>query len=296
MRARSGVANRSKKIRRARLSWLGQVARKTEEDVVMRTWKWMEVCGHRNIGRLKLRESEVIRKDMRDKKIEKAQDRKTWRLKTRCADPRSRRSCVSVILVVGLSLFLFFPLSGMRCCLQLASLFHPTLSPVFFFQSPSSPAFFTSLLTQSSHLSLGLPRLLLPCSHNSAALFGSLSSAILSTCPVLCNLLLTSLAVKLLFTPVSSLNSAILRLSALVTLAIFRTQLFSHTCGLCCSSVRAKVSFPFRHAGVTQVLMTLPFSLFEIRRSAITPSNALHAFAPACTLRRTILLSCPYCL
>ena len=34
------------------------------------------------------------------------------------------------------------------------SLFHPPLSLVFFFQSPSSPAFLTSLLTQSSHLSL----------------------------------------------------------------------------------------------------------------------------------------------
>ena len=33
--------------------------------------------------------------------------------------------------------------------------FHPPLSLVFFFQTPSSPAFFTSLLTQSSHLSLG---------------------------------------------------------------------------------------------------------------------------------------------
>ena len=42
------------------------------------------------------------------------------------------------------------------------SLFHPPLSIVFFFQSSSSPAFLTSLLTQSSHLSLGLPRLLLP--------------------------------------------------------------------------------------------------------------------------------------
>ena len=61
------------------------------------------------------------------------------------------------------------------------SLFHPPLSLVFFFQSSSSPAFLTSLLTQSSHLSLGLPRLLLPCSRNSAALFCSLSSAILST-------------------------------------------------------------------------------------------------------------------
>ena len=153
--------------------------------------------------------------------------------------------------------------------------FSTLLSLVFFFQSSSSPAFLISLLTQSSHLSLGLPRLLLPCSRNSAAL-GSLSSAILSTCPAHCNLPLISLSVKLLYTPVSSLNSTILRLSALVTLAIFRTQLFSHTCSLCCcSSVSANVSVQYRHAGVTHVLMTLPFSLFGIRRSAITTSTAL---------------------
>ena len=84
--------------------------------------------------------------------------------------------------------------------------------------SPFSPVFFISLFTQSSHLSLGLPRLLLPCSRYSAALFGSLSAAILSTCPAHCNVLIISLSVKLLCTPVSSLNSAILRLSALVTL------------------------------------------------------------------------------
>ena len=127
-----------------------------------------------------------------------------------------------------------------------ASLFHPPLSPVFFFQSPSTPAFSTSLLTQSSNLSIGLPRLLLPCSRNSAALFGSLSSAILSMCSAHCNQLLTNLSVKLLCTPVSSLNSNILRVSALVTLAIFRTELFSHTCSLCCcSSVSAKVSVPY---------------------------------------------------
>ena len=59
--------------------------------------------------------------------------------------------------------------------------FPPPLSPVLFFQSPSSPAFFTSLLTQSSHLSHVLALLLLPCSRNSVALFGSLSSAILSS-------------------------------------------------------------------------------------------------------------------
>ena len=70
------------------------------------------------------------------------------------------------------------------------------LSLVFFFQSSSSPAFITSLLTQSSHLSLSLPRLLLPCSRNSAALFVSLSSAILSTCPAHYSLLLTSLSLS----------------------------------------------------------------------------------------------------
>ncbi len=43
----------------------------------------MEVGGPRKIGRPKLRWSDVIRKDM---KIEEAQDRRTWRLNTRCYD------------------------------------------------------------------------------------------------------------------------------------------------------------------------------------------------------------------
>ena len=46
IRARSGVANISGKIREARVGWLGHVERKTEEDVVMRTCT-MEVGGHR---------------------------------------------------------------------------------------------------------------------------------------------------------------------------------------------------------------------------------------------------------
>ena len=56
---RAGVANISEKIREARLRWLPRMERKTEEDVVMRTWK-MEVGGHRKIGRLKLRWSDLI--------------------------------------------------------------------------------------------------------------------------------------------------------------------------------------------------------------------------------------------
>ena len=68
IRARSDVANISEKIREARLRWLGHVERKTEEDVVMRTWK-MEVGGHRKIGRPKLRWSDVIRKHMKEKGV-----------------------------------------------------------------------------------------------------------------------------------------------------------------------------------------------------------------------------------
>ena len=65
------------------------------------------------------------------------------------------------------------------------SVFHPPLALAFFFRYSSSLAFLTSLLTQSSHLSLALPRLLLLSSRNSATLVGGLSSAILSrpTCP-----------------------------------------------------------------------------------------------------------------
>ena len=40
------------KIRVARLRWVGHVETKTDEYVIMRTWK-MEVGGHRKIGRSK---------------------------------------------------------------------------------------------------------------------------------------------------------------------------------------------------------------------------------------------------
>ena len=42
IRARSGVANISETIKEARPRWLGHVERKTEEDVVIRTWKWVD--------------------------------------------------------------------------------------------------------------------------------------------------------------------------------------------------------------------------------------------------------------
>ena len=80
----------------------------------------------------------------------------------------------------GLSLPLF-PFIRVRCCLQL---FHRLIC----YSSPPSSVsclllpvsllsclLHISLYTVLPSLSLGLPRLLLPCSRNSAALFGSLS-------------------------------------------------------------------------------------------------------------------------
>ena len=64
------MANISEKIREARLGWLGHAERKTEEDVVMRTWK-MEGGGRRTIGRAKLRWSDVIGKDTKEKAVKK---------------------------------------------------------------------------------------------------------------------------------------------------------------------------------------------------------------------------------
>ena len=62
--------NICEEIREARLRWSGRVERKTGEDVVMKTWKWVDI---------KLRWSDVIRKDMKEKgvKIVEAQDRRT---------------------------------------------------------------------------------------------------------------------------------------------------------------------------------------------------------------------------
>ena len=71
----------NEKNREARLRWVGHVEKKTEEDVAMRTWKWVRIP--------KLRWSDVIKKDAKEKgvKIEEAQYLITCRINTRCADP-----------------------------------------------------------------------------------------------------------------------------------------------------------------------------------------------------------------
>ena len=50
----SSVANTSRTIREARLRWVkGRVERKTEQDVVMRTWKteMVRTCGEKDRAR-----------------------------------------------------------------------------------------------------------------------------------------------------------------------------------------------------------------------------------------------------
>ena len=67
------------------------------------------------------------------------------------------------------------------------------------------------------------------------------------------------------------------------------TQPMIYICHKCGRDCQARVGLII----VTHVLMTLPFSLLESRRSTFSPSTALHAFAPACTLRSTPLSVLP---
>ena len=177
----------------------------------------------------------------------------------------------SVYHALGLSLSLslsLFPLSGVGCCPQL-------LHRLIWWSFPPSPVSCLLLplflLLPSSHLSQHSPPI-------------SALAALVSSCPPHVTLPLSSVVchppsfLRVLPTVVCSspvsLSSSSALLSALATLAIFRTQLFSHTCSLCCCrSVIAKVSVPNRHADVTSYKCSwpCPFCLFEIRRSAITP-------------------------
>ena len=61
------------------MRWLGDVGRKAEEVVAMRIWK-IDVCGHRKIGRPKLRWSDVIRKYMKENGVKIEHDPITWRM------------------------------------------------------------------------------------------------------------------------------------------------------------------------------------------------------------------------
>ena len=154
-------------------------------------------------------------------------------------------------IFINISLFLFFTLSGVRWQV-LPETFSPphllvfsTLLCLLSSSSlpPQTPAFFTYIFKQSSHLRLGLPRLLLPCSRNSAALFGSLSSAIVSTCQAHCSLLLTSLCVRLLCTPVSSPLFACL---PLLLLLFFGPSCFRTLAAFIVVVRSAAPRFPFR--------------------------------------------------
>ena len=85
--------------------------------------------------------------------------------------------------------------------------------------------------------------------------FSSSSNSLLSCYPLISPYMppISELAALVSFCPphvtqplscVVCLNSTILPLSALVTLTIFRTQFFPHTCSLCCSSsVRCPLVF-----------------------------------------------------
>ena len=134
-------------------------------------------------------------------------------------------------------------------------------SAVVFHSLSFVPALSRSRLTQSVHRSFGLPLLLLPPSSAFYALFDSLSSPILCTCPAHLILLPATFIFRCFFIPISSLNSFTFLLSSWVTLHILQTQLFSAIFSSCLS-VSASVPNPYIQAGTTQASNTFPFSCF----------------------------------
>ena len=60
-----------------------------EKDRRKCSYEKMEVSGHQKIGRQKRWWSDVIRKYMKEKGIqrEEAQDRRIWKMKSLCSDP-----------------------------------------------------------------------------------------------------------------------------------------------------------------------------------------------------------------
>ena len=170
----------------------------------------------------------------------------------------------------------------------------PLSSAMVFHSWPFVPALSRSRLTQSFHHSFGLPLLLLPPSSAFQALFDSLSSLILGTCPARLILLLATFIFRCFLMLISSLNSFIFLLSSWVTLHILWTQLFSAICIFSsCLSVSASVPHPYIQAGTTQASNSFTFSCFFIFLSHIMPSTLLHAAAPASTLLCIVLLLPP---
>ena len=110
------------------------------------------------------------------------------------------------------------------------SLHLPLSSAMVFHSWPFIPALSRSRLTQSFHRSFGLPLHLLPPSSAFHALFDSLDSPILCTCPAHLILLPATFIFRCFFMPISSLNSFIFLLSSWVTLYILQTQLCSAIC------------------------------------------------------------------
>ena len=148
-------------------------------------------------------------------------------------------------------------------------------------------------------------------------LFSSSSNSLLSCYPLISPYMppISELAALVSFCPphvtqplscVVCLNSTILPLSALVTLTIFRTQFFPHTCSLCCcSSVRCPLVFwrsasppsppqPLSTRSLRPVLFDIPLNLSL--SLSLSLSLYLSVFPSPHNLHRTIFIeSSIYC-
>ena len=88
IRKMCGICSIKEKAREARLRYYGHVVRRDDDEPVKKAMR-MPVRGRRNVGRQRIRWSDVVNRDMNRVGVrgDEAVDRIRWRKMTRAADP-----------------------------------------------------------------------------------------------------------------------------------------------------------------------------------------------------------------
>jgi len=88
IRKMAGVTCISEKLKEIRLRWYGHVMRREKSVAIKKVWK-EPIVGKRSQGRQRIRWDDVIRKDMKERRLttKDTKDRTKWRRRIRAANP-----------------------------------------------------------------------------------------------------------------------------------------------------------------------------------------------------------------